>query len=180
VFQIDVASAVADRPTPSAAGTAGWFTNGDPATGVPGTVVDQDWLNSQQGELLSILTAAGITPDKTSVGQVLASCQKLFSATYLASGSSSVVLPTGLIVQTFATPQVQLGAANTAVAFTVTYPMAFPNKLIFLTARDNGSACIVWNSFVNPGLASSGGYVWSPQAGTSGSLAQGACLAIGY
>lgn len=160
-------------------GTPQYATDGNPATGVPATVAPAYHYNMLTAELYAFLAAAGITPSGGNWGQVLAATKKLFSTTYIAQGSSSIVLPTGLIIQTFATPGVTLGAANVAVSFNVTYPIAFPNKLLLISARDNGNACIVWNSFVNPGLASSQGYVWSAQAG-SGNQAAGACVAIGY
>ncbi|QBR31897.1 MULTISPECIES: hypothetical protein [Pseudomonas] len=48
------------------------FTEGDPVGGVQATVVTEDWLNDVQEELISILTAAGITPAKGTQNQILA------------------------------------------------------------------------------------------------------------
>lgn len=76
-FKIDSSTAAAVMPTPGAAGTAGWFTDGNPGTGVPGTVVTADWLNAQQAEIMSVLTAAGVTPDKTQTDQLLKSLRTL-------------------------------------------------------------------------------------------------------
>jgi hypothetical protein len=79
MHQIDTDTAVAVRPAPAAAGDPGWFTGGNPGPGtpVPATNFSADWCNSVQGELLSILTAAGIAPDKTQINQVLTAFQKL-------------------------------------------------------------------------------------------------------
>ena len=72
MFRTDVTTATASLPTPAAPGTAGFFTNGNPALGIPATVVDQDWLNRIQEEILSVLTAAGVTPVKSNYSQLLA------------------------------------------------------------------------------------------------------------
>lgn len=71
MHRIDHTTAVPSLPTPAAAGTPGYFTGGDPVGGTPATVVTQDWANSIQEEIMSVLTAAGITPDKTAVNQLL-------------------------------------------------------------------------------------------------------------
>lgn len=57
-------SAVAVRPATAAAGTPGWFQNGDPAEGIRGTVLDADFLNDLVANLLAVLTAGGVTPVK--------------------------------------------------------------------------------------------------------------------
>lgn len=76
--RIDHSTAVAVRPAPAAAGTPGYFTGGDPATGQKATVVTADFLNMVQEELIAILTAAGVVPDKASLSQVLTALQVLF------------------------------------------------------------------------------------------------------
>ncbi|MDN7741569.1 MULTISPECIES: phage tail protein [Burkholderia] len=80
MFRIDQTTAVTALPAPSAAGTPGFFTGGNPATGQAATIVSADWLNLVQEELMSFLTEAGIVPSKTSYGQVLAAVQHLFAA----------------------------------------------------------------------------------------------------
>src|SRR5690242_5771521 len=93
-FRIDNSTAVSVKPTPAAAGTAGWFTDGNPGTGVPGTVVTADWLNGVQGEIDSVLTAAGVTPDKTLTNQLLAAIRKL-GRTKLTAATTYNVSTTG-------------------------------------------------------------------------------------
>lgn len=53
------------------------FTKGDPASGVQATVVTSDWLNDVQEELVSVLSAASITPVKGTQNQVLAAIRAL-------------------------------------------------------------------------------------------------------
>ncbi|MFM0173185.1 hypothetical protein PQR33_28110 [Paraburkholderia sediminicola] len=70
MFLTDQTTAAPTLPTPAAAGTPGYFTNGNPGTGVPATIVDADWLNMLQLELLGVVTAGGLTPSKTTYTQV--------------------------------------------------------------------------------------------------------------
>lgn len=53
------------------------FTDGDPVAGTPATVVTDEFMNDVQEELISLLTAAGITPVKGTQDQVLKSLAKL-------------------------------------------------------------------------------------------------------
>lgn len=82
MFKIDTDTTVNVMPAPGAPGTPGWFTGGNPGPGapVPATQLSADWCNGMQGELLSVLTAAGIAPDKTLVNQVLTSILLLIQA----------------------------------------------------------------------------------------------------
>lgn len=47
------------------------FTDGNPLTGTPATVVGAKWLNTLQREMIAILVEAGITPDDSVDDQVL-------------------------------------------------------------------------------------------------------------
>lgn len=72
MFRIDSTGVAAAPPAIEAVGaTVGYFTEGNPATSTPATEVSADWLNSVQEELIAILAAAGISPDKTDRDQVL-------------------------------------------------------------------------------------------------------------
>ncbi|MGS1045099.1 glycine-rich domain-containing protein [Burkholderia glumae] len=92
MFRIDQTTAVTALPAPSAAGTPGFFTGGNPATGQAATIVSADWLNLVQEELMSFLTAAGIAPNKTSYGQVLQAVQQLLQG--FAGGRKALFLAT--------------------------------------------------------------------------------------
>ena len=48
----------------------GLFTDGNPLTGTPATVVLAKWLNNLQEEVISVLTAGGLTPDQNSITQL--------------------------------------------------------------------------------------------------------------
>ncbi|WP_175872689.1 hypothetical protein [Burkholderia sp. BCC0397] len=77
MYGTDQATAVSAMPTPAPAGTPGYFTSGNPTTGQAATILDADWLNMVQQELLNVLTAAGITPSKTNYSQIAAAIQTL-------------------------------------------------------------------------------------------------------
>nr|MCV4207581.1 hypothetical protein [Roseomonas sp. SXEYE001] len=75
-------TAVASPPAvPTLAGVEGYFTNGNPAAGVPATRVPDWWLNMVQEELLAFPAAAGITPGANS-DQALQSVRRIASANY--------------------------------------------------------------------------------------------------
>jgi hypothetical protein len=46
------------------------FSEGNPATGTPGTKVSAEWLNAVQEELCNALAAAGVAPNKGSNSQL--------------------------------------------------------------------------------------------------------------
>lgn len=131
--RIDVASAAVALPVPSAQSKPGYFTEGNPLTGVPATIVTADFLNMLQEELISILDAAGITPSKTSFGQVLAALRVLFAATSSFSGSFGqsgyLKLPNGFILQWAFTGPLTNQALNT-----VSFPIQFPRAAFAMLA----------------------------------------------
>jgi hypothetical protein len=79
MYRTDVSTAAPSLPTPAAPGTPGYFTGGSPGAVAP-TVVDADFLNGVQEELMSILTAANVAPSKTTHNQVLTALQALFAS----------------------------------------------------------------------------------------------------
>ncbi|TCK43974.1 hypothetical protein B0G84_2322 [Paraburkholderia sp. BL8N3] len=68
--RIDDATAASSLPVPEAAGTPGYFTEGNPVAGTPATNVRGSWLNMVQEELMAIVAAGGLTPSKTTYTQV--------------------------------------------------------------------------------------------------------------
>ncbi len=51
---------------------ANLFTDGDPQTGDPATVVEETWLNSVQEEIANVVEGAGLTLDENDDAQLLA------------------------------------------------------------------------------------------------------------
>lgn len=82
MYAIDTATAVALRPasTPVGPNPLAWFTDGNPGAGQPATILPAEWLNSQQAEQLSLLGAAGLTPDKSKSDQLLTAIQAIVKA----------------------------------------------------------------------------------------------------
>jgi hypothetical protein len=76
-FRIDDPTAATSLPTPEAAGTGGYFTEGNPSAGTPATLVRASWLNMAQEELVAAVQAAGLTLDKTNRGQLLAAIETI-------------------------------------------------------------------------------------------------------
>lgn len=79
MYAIDHATAVALKPAALPAGAPGWFSDAEPGSGVP-TVVTYDYLNGIQAEILNVLAAAGIAPNKAVENQLLLSIQSLVGA----------------------------------------------------------------------------------------------------
>lgn len=72
--------AAASPPAAPASPTVGHPTAGDPQAAVPATKPGPYWFYQLGEELRSVLTAAGITPDRTNLTQLLASINLLISS----------------------------------------------------------------------------------------------------
>lgn len=70
MYQIDNSTASATRPASTSAGTGGFFTDGNPATGQAPTVVPAEFLNMLMMELVNLVQGAGLSLDKTNSSQV--------------------------------------------------------------------------------------------------------------
>jgi hypothetical protein len=90
MFKIDDATAVAAMPALAAAGSPGFFSEGDPVSGQPATVVSADFLNILMMELANIVLGVGSQLAKGSLTQVRESMPRI-------SGNSAI-FPSGLIV----------------------------------------------------------------------------------
>ncbi|WMW65752.1 hypothetical protein [Nitratidesulfovibrio liaohensis] len=55
----------------------GRFTDGNPAAGIPPTIVTDDWANAVQEEIVGVIAGAGIALDKADNGQLLQAIKKL-------------------------------------------------------------------------------------------------------
>lgn len=70
MYRIDNVTTVPQLPIVGPSVAPGFFTDGNPAAGLEATVVDAWWLNMLQEEVLFVVTAAGIAPDKASHRQL--------------------------------------------------------------------------------------------------------------
>lgn len=55
------------------------FTEGNPATATPATIVSAEWLNGVQEELIGVILAAGLTPDTATLTQVRDALNALYA-----------------------------------------------------------------------------------------------------
>lgn len=79
MYQYDDPTVVSAMPTPAAAGTPGYFTDGSPAQAQPATILRADYMNMMMMELLNIVMFGGISPSKTAYNQVLAALKAKFA-----------------------------------------------------------------------------------------------------
>lgn len=94
------------------------FTEGDPVGGIQATVVTDDWLNDVQEEVMSVLSAGGVTPVKGTQDQLLQSLYKLLQvqkATSFSAGGTATALTL--------TPSPAISAYATNQRFTVKFPV---------------------------------------------------------
>lgn len=70
----------ASADTAPAIGTPQFATDGNPASGIPATIWPAYAWNAIQEEMMAVLSAAGVTPDRTNNAQVLAALRALFAA----------------------------------------------------------------------------------------------------
>ncbi|MFZ6690219.1 GDSL-type esterase/lipase family protein [Undibacterium sp. SXout20W] len=181
MFRVDDITAAQALPVPEMAGPEGFFTEGVPGV-TQATRVRASWLNMVQEELCSILTAAGMTHNKTSYNQVVTAIQTLISQssiitdTGVANAYSGVnVTPLTLGTLKHGTVQeVQCLHANTGAS---TYaPDGLAAKPIYgLGMQPLQGGEIVVNGicdllyFINPAVNSGNG-VWILLSSTGGSL----------
>lgn len=180
MYRVDDTTAVAQIPAEPTdnIGTPGFFTGGSTSGQAP-TRVRYSWLNRVQEELMAFLTQAGIAPVKGVNNQVLASAQALFTGVNALKPRGTpgyTKLPSGVIIQSFPTPAVNLTQANTAISYNYTFPQPFPTTCSGIWGSDGGTAGTTWGSFTTSATGGVG-YVWSLSA--SGSV-QGHITAIGY
>lgn len=90
MFQTDQATAAALLPAPAAAGTQGYFTNGNPSTGVAATILDADFMNMVMLELANVVTGAGLTLSKTTYNQVLSAIKRIGQNTIVLADTGAV------------------------------------------------------------------------------------------
>jgi hypothetical protein len=79
MFRIDNSTASTTLPPQKPVGVPGFFTAGT-VGGVPATIVEADWMNTVQEELMAILGAAGVTPSKPANNQVITSILDLIAS----------------------------------------------------------------------------------------------------
>lgn len=94
MHRIDTPTAASSLPTPKPAGPDGYFTAGNVTTGQSATIVEYDWLNTIQEELMTILARGGVSADKTNNGQLLTALANLFTGAFVqVTTTQSLLVP---------------------------------------------------------------------------------------
>lgn len=111
MYRIDDPSASATLPTPEAALTEGYWTEGNPGSGIPATLERASWFNMIQEELRAIVVAAGLTPSKTTYNQVLSAIKSMYSPVIGAASNLKCSLTTAATTATWTADEIVVGAA---------------------------------------------------------------------
>lgn len=86
MYQYDDPSAVSSLPVPAAAGTPGFFSDGNPSAGAQPTILRSDFMNMLMMELVNLVTGAGLTTSKTNYTQVRSAIQLM-----IATGQQAII-----------------------------------------------------------------------------------------
>ncbi|MCA8260801.1 hypothetical protein LGM79_09760 [Burkholderia multivorans] len=167
MYRIDDATAATSLPVPESAGTEGFFTEGNPATGTPATKVRGSWLNMIQEELCAVLAAAGIARSKTTYNQVNSALQKMYSPIVGSSRNLAMNVPAASATATLTADQIVVASALNGQTFIIP---SF-NKTINLATTGAGG--------MDVGSAPASGFValyaiYNPTTGASALLATNA------
>jgi hypothetical protein len=82
MHRIDNASAATSQPLLKPQGPQGYFTEGNVTIGQTPTILEADWLNNVQEELVNIVHKGGLTLDKTNNAQLLQALSALFTGAF--------------------------------------------------------------------------------------------------
>ena len=121
MFQIDNSTAVAAIPPPTPAGSAGYFTDGNPATGVSATILPAEFMNMLMMENLNVLAAGGITPAKGQYNQLALAIAKIVQ-----SGAAGQASETAAGILKLSTNPQAIAGADDSTAIT---PLKLAQKL---------------------------------------------------
>lgn len=80
MYQYDDPTVTAVLPASTAAGTAGYFTDGSPSGGQAATILKAEFMNMLMMELVNLVDAAGIAPSKSDRTQVLQAVTEIAEA----------------------------------------------------------------------------------------------------
>lgn len=145
MFGLDNKSGINVMPpiAPADSQTPLWFTEG--GAGLSATYPGQDWFNQIQAELLNVLKAADISPQKGNLSQLSSAISKLASAYALSVVQTTGPSLTSVMSQKAVTDY--LGTKASSSHFMVTEQesrMLSPNKEILVLANDNKTSG-VWD-----------------------------------
>ncbi len=147
MHRIDSSTAAATLPAPAAAGTPGFFTAGNPAAGVPPTSLTNDFFNTVQEELIGVIAAAALAPDKTNNGQLLAAILRLILGDPSTIGpNGSITLAGGLLIIQWGS--LAIGSGSNTFATPLVFPEPFPNAAWGCVGNATARANTLWGPVV--------------------------------
>ncbi|WP_168794685.1 hypothetical protein [Paraburkholderia aromaticivorans] len=137
MYQIDGSTAATSKPASTALGTVGYFTDGNPATGVPATIVPAEFFNSVMLELMNAITGAGLPLSKSTTNQLYTAIQTIAQGgganyaldtgtanTYAATYAPTIAAPGDGMVRAFKVKTANTGASTFALdGSATTYPI---------------------------------------------------------
>lgn len=147
MFQIDNSTAVAAIPAPTPAGQAGYFTDGNPATGVSATILPAEFMNMLMMENMNVLSAAGITPAKGQYNQLALAIAKIVQGG--AAGQASET--TAGILKLSTNPQALAGTDDSTAITPLKLAQKLANFLGQATEAAFGWLKIATQALVNAG-----------------------------
>lgn len=97
MFQIDNDTAASSLPASTSEGVAGYFTDGNPATGLAATVLPAEFMNMLMMEFINVITEAGLEPSKSDYTQLSQAIPILIAKLATVDWSNVTNAPTDLV-----------------------------------------------------------------------------------
>ncbi|UHH28285.1 hypothetical protein LUW10_20725 [Pseudomonas veronii] len=113
MYQIDNSTAAQAIPASTAAGSKGYFTDGNPATGTPATILPAEFMNMLMMENLNVLTAGGVTPDKSKYNQLSLAISNIISSGIDTKVSGDFITAVGFVSDDPTKPYMRRKTDNT-------------------------------------------------------------------
>lgn len=180
MYKIDNPTAVSVKPASTAAGSGGFFTDGNPAAGIPATIVPGEWLNAVQMELTDTITFASIALNKSApfsqLSLAIQSCQLNYQQSdtgaanaYVASFKPAFATLVDGMVLTFQAAHSNTGASTLNVNGLGALPIlgSAHQPLQGGEIAANGKVEVIWHSALNAFILleqTGGAYQVSPAA----------------
>lgn len=97
MFQIDNDTSSQNMPAPTAAGIPGFFVDGDPAKGIPATILPAEFMNMLMMEYINVVKSAGLKPSKADYTQLAQALPLLISKLATVDWSKVTNVPADLV-----------------------------------------------------------------------------------
>lgn len=91
MYQYDDPTVTANLPAATGAGTAGYFTDGNPAGGQAATILRAEFMNMLMMEMVNAISGAGITPSKSTFTQLRSAIEAYITARVASATAAGIV-----------------------------------------------------------------------------------------